>query len=492
MGKVTGFKQWGRRTPATRDAGARTRDFKEFVAPFDPEVVHAQGGRCMDCGVPFCMQGCPLGNRIPDWNDLVYRDRWRQAFVALESTNNFPEFTGRLCPAPCEGACVLAVNQDPVTIELIEKEIIERAWAEGWVTPRPPRQRTGKTVGIVGSGPAGLAAAAQLNQAGHRVTVYEKADRVGGLLRYGIPDFKLDKSVIDRRVEVLAAEGIRFETGVHVGVEPTWGALKARHDAVVIAIGAERARDLDVPGRELSGVHLAMDFLPQQNRRVAGSLGRDEGVRADGRDVVILGGGDTGSDCLGTSLRHGAKSVTQIELMPAPPDARADDNPWPQWPMVFRTSSSQAEGGAREFGILTRRLVGDEAGRIKQIEAVRVSLERGDDGRSRFVEQEGGELTLPCDLLILALGFLGPVTEALVEQLEVALTPRGAVAVDERFMTSAQGVFAAGDVHRGASLIVWAISEGREAARAVDVWLRGEGAVSTLPTRGMDRPFGGR
>lgn len=488
MGKPTGFKEWGRQTPRKRDRLNRVRDWYEFIPLFEDGVAEQQGGRCMDCGVPFCMQGCPLGNRIPDWNDLIFRDQWKRAWIALDSTNNFPEFTGRLCPAPCEGACVLAVNQDPVTIELIEKQVAERAWQEGWVVPQPPRARSGKTVAVVGSGPAGLAAAAQLNRAGHTVTVYEKADRLGGLLRYGIPDFKIEKQVIDRRLDVMRAEGVRFETGVNVGADVSWSELKVKHDAVVVAIGAEQARDLDVPGRDLDGVHLAMDFLTAQNHVVAGDAVASS-ISAEDKRVVVLGGGDTGSDCLGTSHRQGAASVTQLELMPAPPKSRASDNPWPQWPMVYRTSSSQEEGGEREYSLMTKRLTGED-GRLTALHAVKVALDKGADGRMGFVEQPGGEVTIPCDMLILAMGFVSPVAGALREQLGVELDGRGNVAVGDDYMTNVEGVFAAGDAHRGASLIVWAIAEGRETALAVDTWLRGD--RSLLPTRGMDRAFGGR
>lgn len=489
MGKPTGFKEWGRQTPRKRDRLNRVRDWYEFIPLFDAGVAEEQGGRCMDCGVPFCMQGCPLGNRIPDWNDLVYRDQWKKAWIALDSTNNFPEFTGRLCPAPCEGACVLAVNQDPVTIELIEKQVVERAFSEGWVVAQSPRTRTGKTVGVVGSGPAGLAAAVQLNRAGHTVTVYEKADRLGGLLRYGIPDFKIEKSVIDRRLALMREEGVRFETGVNVGTDTSWSELKVKHDAVVVAIGAEKARDLEAPGRELAGVHMAMEFLTLQNRVVAGDAPVSE-ISAEGKRVVVLGGGDTGSDCLGTSHRQGAVSVTQLELLPAPPKRRGEDNPWPQWPMVYRTSSSQEEGGERAYSLMTKRLSGAD-GKLTALHAVKVTLEKGADGRMSFVEQPGGEVTIPCDLLVLAMGFVSPVADALKEQLGVELDGRGGVAVDRAtYMTNVDGVFAAGDAHRGASLIVWAIAEGREAARSVDAWLRGE--RSLLPTRGMDRAFGGR
>ncbi|HZH04328.1 MAG TPA: glutamate synthase subunit beta, partial [Myxococcaceae bacterium] len=400
-------------------------------------------------------------------------------------TNNFPEFTGRLCPAPCESACVLAINQDAVAIEQMEKEIIERAFAEGWVKPRPPSERTGKTAAVVGSGPAGLAAAAQLNRAGHTVTVYERADRVGGLLRYGIPDFKMEKSVIDRRLAVLEAEGVRFKTGVDVGGAVSFHSLRESHDALVLAMGARRARELEVPGRELSGVVQAMDFLEAQNRAFGGGAST---LHAAGKRVVILGGGDTGSDCLGTAIRQGAKSVAQIELLPAPPEMRTLDNPWPQWPMVFRTSSSQEEGGVRQFGLRTERLSGVE-GRLAALHTRRIEMTQGADGRLHLADVPESDVTLEVDLLILAMGFVGPDTQGL-EELGVMLDGRGNVAVDRKFATSADGIFGAGDSSRGASLIVWAISDGREAARSVDAYLRGGSSV--LPTRGAHLPFGGR
>ena len=487
MGKPTGFKEWGRELPKKREKALRIGDFGEFVGAFDAARAKAQGGRCMDCGVPFCMQGCPLGNRIPDWNDLIYRERWREAFVALDSTNNFPEFTGRLCPAPCEAACVLNVNQEPVTIEQIEKEIVERAFAEGWIAPRPPRVRTGKKVAVVGSGPAGLAAAQQLNRAGHSVTVFEKAQRAGGLLRYGIPDFKLEKHVIDRRLAVLVAEGVQFTTGVEIGKDLSWSELRVKHDAVVIAIGAEAARELEVPGRELEGVHLAMTYLGQQNQVVAGDTvpGR---IDAAGKRVVILGGGDTGSDCLGTAHRQGASQVTQLELMPAPPEVRAAKNPWPEWPVIYRTSSSQEEGGERQFALQTTHLSGRD-GRVVALHAARVRPEVK-DGRMTLAREEGGELTIPCDLVILAMGFVSPLAKGLADELGVQLDGRGNVKVDAQFRTSVPGIYAAGDARKGASLIVWAISDGREAARAVDADLRQ--TASVLPTRGIDQAFEAR
>ncbi len=485
MGDPKGFLTLGRVAPEKRPVSERVGDFREFIALHKEGSAAAQGGRCMDCGVPFCMQGCPLGNRIPDFNGLVHTDHWRRAYVALRSTNNFPEFTGRLCPAPCEAACVLAVNDEAVTIEQIEKEVIERAFSEGWVVAEPPRTRSGKRVAVVGSGPAGLAAAAQLNRAGHLVVVFEKRDQVGGLLRYGIPDFKMEKSVIDRRVAILEAEGVVFKTGITIGADVSWNELKVGHDAVVVAIGAERPRELTVEGRELGGVHVAMDYLVEQNQVVAGATPPEPRVSAAGKRVVILGGGDTGSDCLGTAHRQGAASVHQLELMPAPPTERSDGNPWPQWPMVFTTSSSQEEGGERVFALKTTRLTGQD-GQVTALHAVQVELVDG------VLTEVGGEVTLPADLVILAMGFVSPVAEALHAQLGVALDGRGQVAIDPQTrVTSVPGVFAAGDASRGASLIVWAISDGRETARSVDSYLRAD-TPTALPSRGNDRPFGGR
>jgi glutamate synthase (NADPH/NADH) small chain len=489
MGKITGFIEYQRLLPKKRSVEDRLRDYKELYLPQDPQQTRMQAGRCMDCGVPFCQQGCPLGNQIPDWNDLIWRDRMRDAHKRLASTNNFPEFTGRLCPAPCEAACTLAINADAVTIEQMEKEIIERAFAEGWVTAEPPRARTDKKVAVVGSGPAGLAAAAQLNRAGHTVTVYEAAAKIGGLLRYGIPDFKMEKWVIDRRLALLEAEGVIFKTGVRVGESPTWDQLRAAHDAVLIAIGAGRPRDLDVPGRDLDGVVMAMDYLTEQNEVVGGERAR---ARHDvaGKRVIILGGGDTGSDCLGTALRQGAAEVHQIELMPAPPQTRLPDNPWPQWPMIYRTSTSQDEGGVREFALRTTRLAGS-SGRLEALHAEKLSAPLGKPAAHPGELVPTGEtVTIPVDTLILAMGFVGPDASPLVAQLRVALDKRGNVAVDGEVRTSVPGVYAAGDAKRGASLIVWAISEGREAARTIDAELRG--APTWLPTRGMDLPFGGR
>jgi len=489
MGKPTGFVEWPRRTAPKRAKAERLHDWKEFVETRANDESRQQAGRCMDCGVPFCHQGCPLGNQIPDWNDLVYKDRWRAAFENLASTNNFPEFTGRLCPAPCEASCVLAIDQDPVTIEQVEKDIVERAFAEGWIQARPPARRTGRKVAVVGSGPAGLAAAAQLNLAGHSVIVYESADRLGGLLRYGIPDFKLEKHVIDRRLALLEAEGVEFVTNANVGVAPTWNELKDTHDAVIIATGARRARDLSVPGRELPGVVFAMDFLEHQNRVVDGRESRKPALDAAGKRVVILGGGDTGSDCLGTSLRQGASEVRQIELLPAPPGLRDHANPWPQWPLVFRTSSSQEEGGARGFATMTTALDAKD-GVLAALRTLSVEEKKDAAGRTTLVPVAGSESTIAADLLVLALGFTGPQTETVSQQLGVALDARGNIATDADFATKVPGVYAIGDAKRGASLIVWAIAEGREVAAVVDARLQGQ--ASALPRKGAEKPFGGR
>ncbi len=450
MGKPTGFMEWDRQTPDKRPVDERLKDRREFVLPLAPEEAKRQAGRCMDCGVPFCHQGCPLGNVIPDFNEHVYAGRWRQAWEVLSTTNDFPEFTGRLCPAPCEVACVLAIDQDAVTIEQLEKEIIERAFSEGWVVPRLPATRTGKRVAVVGSGPAGLAAASRLNRFGHEVTVFERADRLGGLLRYGIPDFKMEKSVIDRRVAILEAEGILFRTGVDVGRSPTWKDLRSGHDAVVIAIGAQRPRALELPGVELRGVMQAMDYLEAQNRGGP--------AIAKGKRVVILGGGDTGSDCVGTANRQGAASVMQVELMGAPPPGRSERNPWPQWPMIFRTSSSQEEGGERVFARRTTRLEGQD-GQLTALHWV-------------DVQNPGNEQRVEVDLLIQAMGFLGADGREVNAQLGVELDARGNVKVGKDFSTSVPSVFAGGDSSRGASLIVWAIADGRDLASTIDGFLR--------------------
>jgi glutamate synthase (NADPH/NADH) small chain len=489
MGKPTGFMEWQRLLPKKRDAAARLGDFAELAPLHDHAEASRQAGRCMDCGVPFCHQGCPLGNLIPDFNDHVHRGAWRAAYEVLSSTNDFPEWTGRLCPAPCEASCVLAIDREPVTIEETEKAIAERAFAEGWVQPRSIPHRTGKRVAVVGSGPAGLAAAAQLNLAGHDVVVLERDDAIGGLLRYGIPDFKLEKRFVDRRLAVLEAEGVRFETGVDVGRGRSWADLARDHDAIVLALGARRPRDLDVEGRDLDGVVQAMEFLEAQNRVVAGGAPASRRLDVRGRRVIILGGGDTGSDCLGTALRLEAASVAQVELMPAPPAARAPGNPWPQWPMVFRTSSSQEEGGARAFGKRTLRLEGD-AGVLRALVWTDVRLEAGSDGRARLVDVLGTEERVEVDRLVLAMGFVGPELGDLEGELGVDLDARGNVKVDAGFRTTSPKVWAAGDVMRGASLIVWAIADGREAARSVDHALMGR--PSALPTRGRDQPWPGR
>ncbi|NOK07582.1 glutamate synthase subunit beta [Corallococcus exercitus] len=486
MGKPTGFMEWQRVHAPKRDKAERLEDWRELHLPLAPDEAKRQAGRCMDCGIPFCHQGCPLGNLIPDFNDAVYRGQWREAYQVLSRTNTFPEFTGRLCPAPCEAACVLAIDRDAVTIEQMEKEISERAFAEGWVKARPPARRTGKRVAVVGSGPAGLAAAAQLNSAGHSVTVYEKDARAGGLLRYGIPDFKLEKAVLDRRIALMEAEGIVFRVGEDVAAAPGWRALREQYDGVVLALGARKARELDVPGRELSGVVQAMDYLEHQNQVVTAGAPPDARLEAQGKRVIILGGGDTGSDCLGTALRQGATNVMQVELLPAPPQVRAKENPWPRWPLVFRTSSSQEEGGERAFAMMTKRLEGED-GQLKRLHAVRVEVQREPGGAPRLVEVPGSEQVFEVDLLVLAMGFTGPKTDRLAEELGVTLSPRGTVQVDAKFATSAPGVYCAGDASRGASLIVWALADGREAARALDTWL--SGAASVLPTRGQDCAF---
>jgi glutamate synthase (NADPH/NADH) small chain len=473
MGKPTGFIEWQRLVAPRRPVAERLRDWREVETTADDALARQQAGRCMDCGVPFCMQGCPLGNPIPDFNDRVFKGRWQDAWKRLSATNNFPEFTGRLCPAPCEASCVLALDPaSAVTIEHIEKDIAEHAWHEGWVNAEPARARTGARVAIVGSGPAGLAAAQQLARAGHDVTIYEADDKPGGLLRYGIPDFKMEKGVIDRRLRQLAAEGVQIKCGVKVGVHPTWDRLDADHDAVIIAIGARKGRDLVVPGRELDGVVMAMDFLEEQNRVVAGDAVVPR-WNVKGKKVIILGGGDTGSDCLGTSLRQGAAEVHQVEIMPLPPEARPSNNPWPAWPLVFRTSSSQEEGGGREFAMRTTRLEGED-GKLTALVAEKVGT--------------GEEVRFACDQLILAMGFTGPDTSLLSQQLNIELDARGNIKASEPgWATSAPGVFACGDARRGQSLIVWAIAEGRETARAVDAWLRG--GPSWLPARGVDQPF---
>ncbi len=475
MGKATGFMEHGRATPTKRDPRERTGDYLEIYAEPSEEEIRNQGARCMDCGVPFCQEGCPLGNIIPDWNDLVYRGRWREALDRLHRTNNFPEFTGRICPAPCESACVLAINDDPVTIEFIEKTIVERGFREGWIEPLPPARRSGKRVAVVGSGPAGMAAAQQLNRAGHEVVLLEKQDRLGGLLRYGIPDFKLEKWVIDRRLEIMKAEGIELRPGIHVGVDVDAEELRADFAAIVLCGGAEQPRDLALPGRELSGIHFAMDFLEQQNRRVAGDpVPDDVGILAGRRKAVVLGGGDTGSDCIGTSHRQGVAKLYNFELLEKPPEGRADDTPWPVHPLpsqILRQSSSHEEGGERDWGISTRSFTGSN-GKVEQLNGVRVRFVPDPaGGRPRMEEVPGSEFTLDVDLVLLAMGFLGPVQKGMIQQLGVELTDRGNVATTG-YATSVPGTFSAGDMRRGQSLVVWAIAEGRQCAAEVDAWLK--------------------
>jgi glutamate synthase (NADPH/NADH) small chain len=473
MGRPTGFLEVGREKQPYRPVAERLHDWNQVMLPLAKATLQQQGARCMDCGIPFCHQGCPLGNIIPDWNDLVYRDRWRDAYERLAATNNFPEFTGTLCPAPCEGSCVLGINDDPVTIRAIELAIIDHAFTTGWVRPEPPVTRTGKRVAVVGSGPAGLAAAQQLNRAGHAVTVFERADRVGGLLRYGIPEFKMEKRVLDRRLDVLRKEGIRFQVNAHVGVNVAVEVVRTHFDAILLAGGAAAPRDLPVPGRELDGIHFAMEYLPLQNRRCLGDeIPEERFISADGRRVVILGGGDTGADCLGTAHRQGARSVHQYELLPQPPPTRAVNNPWPTWPVIYRTSSAHEEGGLRDYCIATKRFSGRN-GRVEKLHAVRVEFVPGGNGRPQMREIPGSEFEMDVDLVLLAMGFVGPEKNGMLAQLRVALTERGTVATDDNAMTSVPGVFAAGDMARGQSLIVWAIAEGRRAAREVDRYLMG-------------------
>jgi len=477
VGKVTGFLETKRKKWPTRPVAERVRDWKEVYLPYPEPDLKKQAARCMDCGIPFCHQGCPLGNIIPDWNDLVYRDHWQDAIQRLHATNNFPEWTGRLCPAPCEGSCVLGINDDPVTIKAVEVTIIERAFDDGWVAPQAPSVRTGKKVAVVGSGPAGLAAADQLNRAGHWVTVLERADRIGGLLRYGIPEFKMEKRFLDRRLQIMEKEGVAFRTNADVGGALPVRELQRAFDAIVLACGAGAPRDLPIPGRELAGVHFAMEFLPLQNRRCEGDVIPDETfISAEGKHVVIIGGGDTGADCLGTAHRQGAKSVRQFELLPRPPEERADDNPWPQWPNVFRVTSAHEEGGERLYSVSTQRFTGRD-GRVTGLEAVKVEMVR-DGGRVEFRPVPGSEFTLPADLVLLAMGFVGPERKGPIAELGLKLTERGNVARDAGWMTNVPGVFTCGDMQRGQSLIVWAIAEGRSAARGVDLYLMGK---SELP-----------
>ena len=482
MGKPTGFQEYARETPNRRPVAERVNDYREVYRDFPEEKLIQQAARCMDCGVPTCHSGCPLGNRIPDWNDLVYQGHWREALDQLLLTNNFPEFTGRLCPAPCEEACVLAINEPAVAIEQIEREIIEKAFREGWIQPDPPAERTGKTVAVIGSGPAGLACAQQLNRAGHRVTVIERDGRIGGLLRYGIPDFKLEKGILDRRLDLMRQEGIRFKPGTKVGRDLGADQL-AEYDAIAICIGATIPRDLPIPGRELNGIHFAMDFLTQQNRRAAGGGIEKAGVppvSARDRHVIVIGGGDTGSDCIGTCHRQGALSVTNFELLPQPSEARPATQPWPFWPLRLRTSSSHEEGGQRQWSILAKVFNG-EGGRVRSVTTVDVEFTPSADAPPDVREIPGSEREWPADLVLLAMGFTGPETDTIVRQMNLDLDARGNLATVDPHMTRQPGIFVAGDARRGQSLIVWAISEGREAARQVDLYLMGK---THLPEKG--------
>jgi glutamate synthase (NADPH/NADH) small chain len=486
MADPRGFLKHGREVAARRPVDERVRDWNE-VYPGGMgrsllPIISEQAGRCMDCGIPFCHQGCPLGNIIPEWNDLVWRDDWEGAIERLHATNNFPEFTGRLCPAPCETACVLGINQDPVTIKNVEVTIADKAWDSGYVRPQAPEWLSGKTVAVIGSGPAGLAAAQQLTRAGHTVAVYERADRVGGLLRYGIPEFKMEKKYLDRRLDQMRREGTVFRAGVDVGTTLTGAQLRDRYDAVVLAMGSTVARDLPAPGRELSGIHQAMDFLPQANRVALGDEVADQIVATD-KHVVIIGGGDTGADCLGTSHRQGARSVTQLEIMPEPGTDRPASQPWPTYPMTYRVSSAHEEGGERVYSVSTQQFLGDEQGNVRALRLVEVEMRDG-----RFQEVEGTEHEIPADLVLFAMGFTGPEQEGLVSQLGVDLDDRGNIARDDAYMSSVDGVFVAGDAGRGQSLIVWAIAEGRAAAAAVDTYLTG---TTTLPSpiRPTERPL---
>jgi len=462
MGKNTGFMEYTRELPERRPVEERVKDWLEIYKDFPLEKVRTQGARCMDCGVPFCHTGCPLNNIIPDWNDLVYRDRWHAAVKVLHSTNNFPEFTGRICPAPCEAACVLGINEPPVTIKVIERTIIDHAFAEGWIVPEPPAMRTGKRVAVVGSGPAGLAAAQQLARAGHWVTVFEKSDRIGGLLRYGIPNFKMEKQGIDRRMEQMEAEGVEFITKANI---TSLDDLTREYQAVVLAMGAEQPRDLPVPGRELKGIHFAMDFLTQQNKRNEGDTeDRSKAILATGKPVIIIGGGDTGADCLGTSHRQKAASVHQFEILPKPPEERAPATPWPMWPLQLRTESSHEEGGLREWAVATVKFEGDAQGNVKKLHGIRVGA------APKFAPLHGSEFTLDAELVLLAMGFTGPVKSGLLEQAGIKCDQRGNIAT-ENYQSSIPGVFAAGDARRGQSLVVWAIAEGRKAAEAANEYL---------------------
>ena len=481
MADPRGFLKYGRELPPRRAVEERTRDWIELYQEFPDDRLQKQAARCMDCGIPFCHQGCPLGNIIPDWNDLTYRGKWREALDELHATNNFPEFTGKLCPAPCESACVLGINQEPVTIRRIEESLAMRGWAEGWIEPEPPATRTGRTVAVIGSGPAGLAAAQQLNRAGHLVTVFERDDKPGGLLRYGIPDFKMEKWVLERRLKQMEAEGVTFRCNTNVGVHITAAELQAQFDAIVLAGGSTKPRDLvDVAGRELDGIHFAMDFLPQQNKQVAGDWSADRPqLTAEGKKVVILGGGDTGSDCLGTVIRQGAAEVYQFEIMPKPPDERDETMPWPHYPMIMRTSAAHEEGGQRDWSVHTTHFSG-ENGKVTHLHGVRVEWSLPDaQGKRKMEPVPGSEFALDADMVLLALGFVHPQQEGLLAALGVEFDGRGNVKTNRHYASSVSGVYACGDMRRGQSLIVWAIAEGREAAHNVDAFLTR--AASKLP-----------
>ncbi len=486
MGDVFGFMKFSRAKVGKQPVAERLKHYHEFLHVLPPEDLQKQGARCMDCGIPFCHTGCPLGNIIPDFNDLVFRDHWRDALERLHSTNNFPEFTGRVCPAPCEAACVLGINEDPVAIKQIECSIADRGFDEGWITPEPPATRTGRRVAVIGSGPAGLAAAQQLNRAGHQVTVFERADRPGGLLMYGIPDFKLEKWRVWRRIEQMKAEGVEFRTSTNVGVDVPVSELRANYDVILLTGGATQGRDLPIPGRELKGVHFAMEFLPQQNKVNQGDSIPNQ-ILAGGKHVIVIGGGDTGSDCTGTSNRQGCASLTQFELLPQPPDVgsfpraseRPSATPWPNWPLILRTSTSHEEGCQRQFGILTKEFIGDASGQVQSLVTVDIAWTTDANGRQQFTEVPGSQRTWPAQLVLLAMGFVGPEKQGPIEQLGVELDARGNVKCNEQYQTSVENVFAAGDLRRGQSLVVWAIHEGREAARAIDKHLMG---VSNLPS----------
>jgi glutamate synthase (NADPH/NADH) small chain len=480
MGKPTGFIEFGRVKQPYRPVGERIRDWKQVMEPWPVDVLYKQASRCMDCGIPFCHNGCPLGNLIPDWNDLVYREQWRKAIDRLHATNNFPEFTGTLCPAPCEGSCVLGINDNPVTIKAIELAIVDKAWESGWIIPLPPDKKSGKKVAIVGSGPAGLAAAQQLARAGHDVTVFERDDLIGGLMRYGIPEFKMEKHRLDRRIEQMQAEGVEFHTNSHIGQNVPVTDLTGNFDALLLAGGACAPRDLPVPGRELNGVHFAMEYLSQSNHNCQGDeIAAEKRIDAAHKHVVIIGGGDTGADCLGTAHRQRAALITQLEIMPRPPEQRSLENPWPEWPNIYRVASAHEEGGKRLYAVSTTRFIGDEKGNLRELELVRVEAVHN-YGRITFNEIPKSHYKIPCELALLAMGFTGPERPGMLEQLGVKFTDRNNVWHDGEWKTSVEGVFTAGDMQHGQSLIVWAIAEGRSAARAIDKYLMGTSELPAL------------